>query len=244
MPVFRLIERFTVQKASRINLVSEGFRSHFREIDKDHKFVFFPNGIDEEFITYNFHKQTHDSLPLIIYAGNLGTGQGLHEIVPHAAKRLEGEYRFLIVGDGGMRRELETRLNEFGVSNVQLLDPVSRSRLLELYKEADYLFLHLNAHDAFHKVLPSKIFEYAATGKPILAGVAGYPREFIEKHVRKAAVFDPCDSDGMVNAVRSLSPGNVNRNQFIKAFRRSTIMQKLADDILSIAESSRLMTNS
>jgi len=242
LPVFRLIERFTVQKASRINLVSEGFRSYFKEVDKDNKFVFFPNGIDEEFVAYDFHKQTRNSLPLIVYAGNVGEGQGLHEIIPHAAKHLESEYRFLIVGDGGMRRELEKRLNEFGVSNVQLHDPVSRPRLLELYKEADYLFLHLNAHEAFHKVLPSKIFEYAATGKPILAGVAGYPREFIEKHVKNAAVFDPCDSDGLVNAVRGLSPEIVNRDQFIEEFRRSTIMRKLAIDILSIAESGHLVT--
>ena len=43
----------------------------------------------------------------------------------------------------------------------------------------DVLFLHLNDYSAFRKVIPSKIFEYAATGKPIVAGVSGYAAEFL-----------------------------------------------------------------
>ena len=61
---------------------------------------------------------------------------------------------------------------------MQIIDPVSRSDLFDEYKNADVLFLHLNDYAAFRKVLPSKIFEYAATGKPILAGVAGYMQNF------------------------------------------------------------------
>ena len=43
--------------------------------------------------------------------------------------------------------------------------------LLNYYNQANILFLHLNSIKAFEKVLPSKIFEYAASNKPILAGV-------------------------------------------------------------------------
>ena len=46
------------------------------------------------------------------------------------------------------------------------------------------LFIHLNAYPAFEKVLPSKIFEYAATGKPILAGVSGYSADFIRNNLK------------------------------------------------------------
>ncbi len=233
LPVFRWMERFAIRSASRINLVSEGFSSYFETITEKHKFVFFPNGVDEEFIANDFRKEACGALPQILYAGNIGAGQGLHRIVPHVAKCLENECRFLIVGDGGMRRELEEGLEKAGVVNVRLLDPVPRSHLLELYAEADYLFLHLNDHKTFRRVLPSKIFEYAATGKPLLAGVAGYSREFILDYVGHAAVFDPCDAEGFVRAFRSLSPDIVDRGQFIRKFRRKTIMQGLAEDILS-----------
>ena len=233
LPIFRGMERFSVRHASRINLVSEGFRPYFEKITDKQKFVFFPNGIDEEFIGRDFRKVTSGPLPLVLYAGNIGAGQGLHRIVPQVAKLLENECQFLIVGDGGMRRELEEGLGKAGITNARILDPVPRARLLELYAKADYLFLHLNDHKAFRRVLPSKIFEYAATGKPILAGVAGYSRDFIHKNVDHASVFEPCDVEGFVQAFRSLLPVHVDRERFIQKFRRRTIMQGLAEDILN-----------
>lgn len=232
LPVFRWVERHTVRSASRINLVSEGFISYFESITDKRKFVFFPNGVDEEFLAYDFHKTTIEEHPTILYAGNIGAGQGLHRIVPGVAKCLEEECQFLVVGDGGMRQELEEGLEAAGVTNVRMLDPVPRSKLLELYAEADYLLLHLNDHEAFRRVLPSKLFEYAATGKPILAGVAGYSGQFIREYVDHAAVFDPCDVEGFTRAYRSLKPSIVDRGQFVRRFRRKTIMDRLAEDIL------------
>ena len=62
------------------------------------------------------------------------------------------------------------------------------------------LFLHLGAHAAFEKVLPSKLFEYAALGKPVLAGVAGFAARFVREEISNAAVFPPCDVAGAVRA--------------------------------------------
>ena len=42
----------------------------------------------------------------ILYAGNLGEGQGLHKIIPESAKKLEGKFEFVIIGDGGMKNDL------------------------------------------------------------------------------------------------------------------------------------------
>ena len=110
----------------------------------------------------------------VVYAGNIGEGQGLHAILPQLAQRLGGRAQFRVIGDGGRRELLLERLRQAGVHTVEVLPPMPRSALLEAYSTADILFLHLNAQAAFEKVLPSKIFEYAATGKPIWAGVAGY----------------------------------------------------------------------
>ncbi len=234
LPVFRWMERFAVQTATRVNLVSEGFRSYFNKISDPRKYAFFPNGIDEEFISYNFQKISSEGPPLVLYAGNIGAGQGLHRIIPYVAKRLENECRFLIVGDGGMRHELEARLEEMDVTNVQLSNPVNRFELLGLYAQADYLLLHLNDHEAFRKVLPSKIFEYAATGKPVLAGVSGYAARFIQEHVPGSEVFGPCDVEGFIEAVRRRPIDGTRRDAFIERFDRRRIMREFADDILRV----------
>ena len=66
------------------------------------------------------------------------------------------------------------------------------------------MFLHLNDFNAFEKVLPSKIFEYGATEKPILAGVSGYAKKFIDSEIINCATFNPCDSVQAFNALSSL----------------------------------------
>ncbi len=240
MPVFRWLEKRTFLKADRINLVSEGFLSHAMAVSPKHDYRLFTNGIDEEFLKIDFTKQNKEtsSLPLIVYAGNMGEGQGLHNILPKALKLLDGKVRFRLLGDGGKRNQLEDAFKKENISNVELLNPIPRKELFAQYQEADILFLHLNDYSAFHKVLPSKIFEYAATGKPILAGVAGYAADFLNKEVEGSQVFSPCDEVGMVHATNNILSldSHFNRDEFCKKFARNTIMQKMAIDILQLGE--------
>lgn len=242
LPAFRMIERRALRRASRINVVSQGFASHIQSIAPKAQLSVLTNGIDGIFSGWDFRKPSGGGqLPLIVYAGNMGEGQGLHKIVPHVAKRLEGRARFRLIGDGGRKRALEAAIAAAGLGHVELLPPVPRSSLLDHYREADILFLHLNDLDAFRKVLPSKVFEYAATEKPILAGVAGHAAEFLTEHLPDSEVFEPLDADAMAQAIDRLieSPPEPDRSEFRKAFARSQIMERLARDILDIIDAPR-----
>ena len=171
----------------------------------------------------------------ILYAGNMGDGQGLHRIVPEAARRLAGRARFRLIGDGGRRRQLEEGISG---TDVELLDPMPRARLYDQYRDADILFLHLNDHEAFKKVLPSKIFEYAATGKRMLAGVSGHAAGFLRNEVEGCAVFAPCSAQDLIEGVDRLSllPDTIDREAFKFKFARTRIMDDMARDILSLMD--------
>ena len=95
------------------------------------------------------------------------------------------------------------------------------------------LFLHLNDYPAFKKVLPSKLFEYAALGKPVWAGVGGYAARFVEEHIENAAVFAPCDLDAAVRAFEALTPVTRPRPDFVARFRSDAIMADMAEDLLA-----------
>lgn len=239
VPLLRLLERWTVNSASRVSVVSPGFLSHLRKIRDDLDYQVFTNGIDEEFlgVDYRPESETLEGPKIILYAGNIGEGQGLEHVVPEAALTLAHECEIWIVGDGGRRRQLERRLSAVDSTNVRVLDPVPRQDLLDLYRRADVLFLHLNDYGAFRRVLPSKLFEYAATGKPILAGVEGVSRHFIRKHVTNAAVFAPCDVSGLLRAFDELQMETRPRSAFVERFRRSGITSDMAADILDLADS-------
>lgn len=245
LPLLRAMEARTIRSAARINLVSGGFLSYFQEIRNDIEYRTFTNGIDDAFLNVEYISPLADSKrKIILYAGNIGEGQGLDRVIPDAALALEDEYEFWVVGDGGLRPKLEAKLIEKGVKNVRIMDPVKRDRLIELYGQADVLFLHLNDYAAFHKVLPSKIFEYAATGKPMLAGVGGFSNQFIKDNVTNSALFDPCDSKGLVDAFKSLTFSTTPRQEFVDKFNRDAIISFMADDILSLAGSENVSEKS
>jgi len=252
LPGFRQVERRVLKSAARINIVSPGFLDYVRAIVPEHEYRLFTNGIDEEFLQTEFAErggelrrglpvESHGdrcsrSLPLVLYAGNVGEGQGLHKVLPGAASSLQGKVRFRVIGDGGRRIELEKALLGAGVSNVELLSPIPRSQLYRHYEEADVLFLHLNDHPAFLKVLPSKLFEYGAIRKRILAGLSGYPADFIRKEITGAEVFEPCDAMGMTQALERLLAAKVtvDRAAFCAKYSRKKIMREMAQDILEL----------
>ena len=236
-PIFSMQERWTMRRAAHVNLVSPGFSPYFSRRYPTRAFSFYTNGVDPEFARpdANRGQKTDARTPpfMVVYAGNLGEGQGLHAIIPAIAKRLVDRASFTVIGDGGRRDRLQATLRDMDVRNVELVPPMSRERLIEQYERADILFLHLNDYDAFEKVLPSKIFEYAALGKPIWAGVAGYAARFLSEEVENSAVFRPCDLEEALLAFERLTVRDAPRKAFVRKYSRTRIMSDMAADVLA-----------
>ena len=234
-PVFAVLERLAINSAIKVNLVSQGFAEYFSTRYPQQQFSYFTNGIDDEFLSLPIPESVPrtDGLVEVLYAGNLGEGQGLHTIIPDLAKKMQGLVRFKIIGDGGRKDALQAALISVGVDNVELLSPVKRAQLIEAYQAADVLFLHLNDYDAFRKVLPSKLFEYGAMGKPIWAGVSGYAAEFMRRELDNSAVFHPCNPVEAERAFSQLRLQNEPRDRFAAKFARINIANEMATDVLN-----------
>ena len=236
LPLLKLIEKRTFNYAKHINLISGGFKSYFSKFSKA-EFTFFTNGIDEEFLETTPALEKSEKLGLrktIVYAGNIGEGQGLHKVIPQAAKELGSEFEFIVIGDGGTKKLLKDEIDNLSITNVVLEKPVNRKELQGIYSNADYLFIHLNDYPAFRKVLPSKIFELATFGKPIIAGVSGFAAEFIKNEVSDSFVFEPCNDKQLVDFLRSDTASNpIDRKEFKLKYQRSNINTLLAQSILS-----------
>jgi UDP-N-acetylglucosamine:LPS N-acetylglucosamine transferase len=236
LPLLKTIEARTFNYAKHINLISGGFNEYFLRF-KSPKYSYFSNGIDEEFISSNRSielGEVSNTYKLIVYAGNIGEGQGLHRIIPQTAQLLGNEFKFLIIGDGGAKKQLQAEIKNLGLTNVILNNPVSRDELQSFYNKSDFLFLHLNDYPAFRKVLPSKIFELATFNKPIIAGVSGFSAEFIQKEVSNSFVFDPCDSIQLAEYLKSTKSNSIiDRHEFVDKFRRSKINNEMAESIVS-----------
>ena len=233
LPILSIIERKVFNYASHINLISEGFKPYFDKFEGPN-YSFFSNGIDNSFLDLPVSTEKKQSNQRIItYAGNIGEGQGLHKIIPQAAKELGSAYKFVVIGDGGAKSKLVSELDRFKLTNVEMRNPVSRKELLEIYSDSDFLFIHLNDYDAFKKVLPSKVFELGAFDKPIIAGVAGYAHKFIDENVPNRILFLPGDAKEMVRQLEEYKYTTLVRKEFVEKYKRSNLDRSLVKSILS-----------
>lgn len=233
LPIVKHIEKKTFSYATHINLISAGFKDYFQKYNQAN-YTFYTNGIDDIFINNNSltNKIPRKKLQ-IVYAGNIGEGQGLHKIIPQFAKRLEDKIEFLIIGDGGAKQKLLNEMDALNVNNISFNPPVKRDELIKIYSQCDFTFVHLNDYKAFKKVLPSKIFELACFAQPMIAGVGGYAHSFVSENVDNSILFSPCNIEELIEKFNSYIYKKEKRELFISQFKRDAINKSLAQSILN-----------
>ena len=148
--------------------------------------------------------------------------------------KFERNVQFTIIGSGTKKKLLSHQISKKNIKNVKLLDPIKRDELFKLYSQVDILFLHLDNKIAFERVLPSKIFEYASTGLPIIAGVSGYAKKFLLEEVKNVYIFQPSNINSAVSLFNAVDLKIVDRQDFISKYSRKKISNDLFKDILSI----------
>jgi glycosyltransferase involved in cell wall biosynthesis len=146
------------------------------------------------------------------------------------AKRLEGCAQIKIIGEGRRKIHLEATLQALHCINVEVLPAVPRDTLLQVYAQADVLLLHRKDCASQRNLLPSKLFEYAATGKPILAGVSGFAATFIQNEIPNAVVFRPGNSEDALNEIAKLHFRRQKREKFMHKYPLDTILHSMAQE--------------
>ncbi len=137
-----------------------------------------------------------------LYSGNIANKQGL-DIIIEAARLMEAreDIVFVICGEGPNRLKLEHRANDLG--NVIFRDLQPENRIGDLLTMAD---IHLlpQLHDAADLVLPSKLGNMLASGRPVVATVrpgTGIARELVDCGI----VVPPEVPEAIVSALEALA---------------------------------------
>ena len=131
--------------------------------------------------------------PMVLFVGRLAVQKGpdlLLEAIPGALAH-RGDAKFVFVGDGHMRADLERRANELGVGHaVRFLGAMSADGdLINLYKSTDLVCVP-SRNEPFGII----ILEAWASGKPVVATRNGGPREFVTHGRDGYLVYDNPDS--------------------------------------------------
>lgn len=208
------MERRLYAGAQRIVTVGEGYRERLVERGVDENRIdVVCNGIDRRAMADN--SQTAEvrreygleNRFVVSYVGTIGMACGL-DVVLRAAEQLRsngrGDVRFLLVGDGATRKDLEKQARELKLDNVIFAGLQPKERIPALLSASDACLVHLKKQDLFKSVLPSKLLEAMAMARPIILGVEGHAAALL-KTAAAGICIEPGSATDLVAAVATLT---------------------------------------
>jgi hypothetical protein len=119
---------------------------------------------------------------VVAYVGTHGMAHALSFIVEAAAGLADPRVRFLFVGDGAEKEAVRARAKALGLANALFLPAVPADEAADYLSLADVALVPLKRSETFKTVIPSKIFEAAALGIPVLLGVEGQAAEIVDAY--------------------------------------------------------------
>ncbi|MDQ2939009.1 MAG: glycosyltransferase family 4 protein, partial [Actinomycetota bacterium] len=203
------LERRLYTSATAITTVTEAFRSDIAAmVDDDSKISLIRNGTTPLWLETGALEVDRTKLGLPAdrfvwtYAGNVGIAQGLETAIDAAAQLGDG-YRLLVIGSGPMLDRIKQRAEDLPPGRVVfhgLVQPAGAARYL---RASDANLVPLAARPALEKVIPSKLFDCCAVGRPVILAAEGESRRLAEA-AQAAYPVPPGDSAALANALRTL----------------------------------------
>jgi len=175
---FDAASRLLYRRADAITVHSDGNRRHV-EARGGRRVLTVPNWVDLSLPpgggpAFRRDRGIPEGAFVVSYAGVMGFGQGLEDVVD-AAARLRGrdDLLFALAGDGVMRPRLEERVKAEGLANVRFLPTLPGPDYLRLMDASDACLVTLNPA-LRTPVVPGKLASVMAAGR---AAVCSVPRE-------------------------------------------------------------------
>jgi colanic acid biosynthesis glycosyl transferase WcaI len=219
------LERLLMRRFDRVSTISGAMRARLLEkgvrLDQVRDF---PNWADIDGVhplarpsAMREHLGLPDDAVVALYSGNMGQKQGLETVV-EAARLLQSHehVRFVLCGEGAARARLEDLAS--GLSNVQWLPLQPLDQLNELLNLADIHLLPQRA-DAADRVMPSKLTNMLASGRPVVA--TALPGTEVHAVVSGRGInTPPGDAARFAAAIEHLASDATLRRDFGAAARR------------------------
>jgi len=137
------------------------------------------------------------------YLGTHGMAHKLSFILESAKSVKDKDIHFIFVGNGAQKEALLEQKEQLNLTNVTMLPSVGKEAVKEYISLFDIALVPLRKNETFKTVIPSKIFENAAMGKPILLGLEGECQRLIESF-EAGLCFEPENEQDFIAKLTTL----------------------------------------
>jgi glycosyltransferase involved in cell wall biosynthesis len=239
------IELFLYKDAKKVIAVTGAFKENLvKRGIKAEKIEIVPNGVNLELFKerekdFELLRELNLEKKFIVgYIGTHGMAHRLDFIVRCASKIKDTDIHFLFIGDGAEKENVVKLANSLRLRNVTFLEPVKKEDVPKYLSVIDIALIPLKKTETFKTVIPSKIFEASAMGKPCLLGVDGEARRLVESY-ECGIFYEPENEEDFLKKLLMLKQGNRLYKKLQKGCKnlaKDFDRRKLAIKMLNILE--------
>jgi glycosyltransferase involved in cell wall biosynthesis len=144
---------------------------------------------------------------LVTHIGTYATQYDVNALVDVAAHFAErdpvNDVRFVLMGTGSLRDQLQQRLQAAALPNVTTIDWVPHSEIPQAWAASQINYWAMRDADLYLGTIPARLYEAFASGVPVAAANGGETAQIIAASGGGVAV-PPADIRGLVQAIAQL----------------------------------------
>ncbi len=177
-------------------------------------------------------KHNEERVFTVTYIGNVGIAQNIKTLID-AARDVQN-IRVNIIGEGNRYKQLKEYVHKNRISNVEFFGRVQRDKMIDFYQESSLLFAQLD--ETFSAAMPSKLYEYASTGLPIVYAGSGVARDFVNE-LENSTTIKPGDTKALKDAILKYRDLKCTISQKNRDFvRKNFIREKQSTKMVDIVD--------
>ncbi len=217
------------RKAERIVAATDGIATYVRQLGiPPERVATIKSGFSREFSTADYNgirkKFGWEGKFLILYSGTLGWAHSLETVI-EAARRLtdQPDILFVFVGEGEKRGMLKGMVRDYGLKNVHMVGSQPLETIPHFLKASNVLIESLKDVPVTKGTFPAKLFEYMASGRPILFG-SNRGEAIRELETAGGALsFSSDNVDRLCDLILKLKSGEIDGEQLGQCYHRHAI---------------------
>ncbi len=209
--------------ASKISVITNGANNRlFKRLPKNQNIISDLN-IKDKFV--------------VGYIGTHGMAHSLDFIIKSISKVKDHDIHFLFIGDGAVKEDIVKLAEDLDLKNITFLDAISKEQVPQYLSICDVSLAPLKRRENFREVIPSKIFEASAMGKPTLLGVQGEAQILIEKY-NAGLCFTPEDEEDFLLKLSKIKNNYLQYQKGCIELSKKYDRRKLAEEMLLVIQES------
>jgi len=149
-------------------------------------------------------KPKNSNIVSVLFYGQFIPLHGIETIIEAARLSIHDDIEWILIGKGQEQQKIENMLKETPLSKLKWIKWVKYNELIEFIHEADICLGVFSKSDKAGRVIPNKVFQILASGRPLITRDSPAIRELLNSDMKGVQLISAENAEELYMAIKQL----------------------------------------